>query len=428
LVIRVATVLGRPHRPPGGDPYAYYWGARLLATGHGFINPFDYNWHHQVVQSAAFAPMYTVLLAIPMVVGLKTYFVARLWTAIISSGAVVVVGLAGREIGGRRVALIAAFLTAVYPNIWMPDEIGAAESLVPLLVGAVLLFAYRFWKQPDFRRALWFGLSMGVLILARDELALLIVFMMVPLALLAKRPWRDRLSLLVVSGLATAFVLAPWVSYNMARFQNPTFVSNEAGVTLASADCNATFSGSLEGYWYMPCATDAPVKWSGDESAENAAYRAYVVSFLRHHQSRILPVTLAKIGRGFAFFHPMGQIDKDSSIETRPHNWALVGLYSYYVLLVLSVGGAILLRIRRVPIYPLLVIGLNVVIAMAIAFGNTRYRIPFEVPLVLMASVALDWIWSRVTGTSDAADGELSSSESLDQVGPTPGQPASVAT
>jgi hypothetical protein len=421
-------VTGRPHRPPGGDPYAYYYGARLLVAGHGFIDPFDYNLHHQVVQSAAFAPLYTLMLAVPMVVGLKTYFVARIWTAIVSSAAVVVVGLAGREIGGRRVALIAACVTALYPNIWMPDEIGAAESIVPLLVGAVLLFAYRFWKQPDIRRAVWFGLAMGALILERDELALLVVFMMVPLALLAKLPWRNRLTLLFVAGLAMALVLAPWVSFNMVRFQNPTFVSNEAGLTMASADCDATFAGPLEGYWYMPCAANAPVKWVGDQSAENAAYEKYVKSYLRHHESRILPVTMAKVGRGFGFFHPLQQINLDSTVETRPHNWALVGLYSYYALLALSVGGAVLMRMRRIPIYPMLGIGLNVVIAMAVAFGNTRYRIPFEVPLVLMSSVALQWIWGRAAGRPTEDDEEIIPSEARRQPAvAAAGQPASMA-
>lgn len=406
LGIRLATVFVNPSRPPGGDPYAYYWGARLLASGHGFISPFEYNLHHRVLQSAAFAPLYTVTLVVPMVLGLKTYFVARIWTCIVASAAVVVVGYAGREIGGRRVGLVAAALTALYPNIWMPDEIGAAESLVPLLVGATLLCAYRFWKKPDVRRAIWFGLALGLLILDRDELALLGLFVLVPLALLAAVPWRRRLILLAVGGLAAAVTVAPWVGYNLSRFQNPTFVSNEAGLTLASADCDATFSGQFEGYWWMQCAADAPVTYHGDESVENAAYRTYVYSYLRHHESRLVPVTAAKIGRAFGFFHPIQQIRFDSQIETRPHVWALTGLVVYYILLFLSIVGSVILRRRRIPIFPMWAIGLNVVIAVAIAFGNTRYRIPFEVPLVLMSSVALERAWARLMRSPGEASGD----------------------
>lgn len=406
LAIRVATVYGNPGRKAGGDPYAYYWGARLLVAGHGFINPFEFYGHHRVLQSAAFAPLYTVLLGIPMVAGLKTYFVTRLWTCIVAAAAVPVVGWAGKEIAGKRAGLIAAALTAIYPNIWMPGEIGAAEAIVPLLVGITLLFAYRLWRQPDIKRAVWFGLAFGALILGRDELALLYLFMFVPLLILARLDWRRRLTLLGVGTLATVVVVGPWVGYNLSRFEKTTFVSNEAGLTMASSDCDQTFYGPNEGYWSMSCATDAPVTYNGDESVENAAYQKYVFSYLRHHEGRLLPVTLAKIGRAFGFFHPLQQIQLDSFVETRPHNWALAGLSGYYLLLLLSVGGTVVLRrVHRVPVFPLWVIGLNVVIAVSIAFGNTRYRIPFEVPLVLMSGVALDWVWSRLR-PGDGRDGE----------------------
>jgi hypothetical protein len=423
LIIRVATVYGHPGRQAGGDPYAYFYGARLLVTGHGFIDPYAYLIYHQVVQSAAYAPLYMLTLAAPMLVGLKTFFVARLWTCIVSAAAVTMIGLTGREIAGRRAGLIAAALTAVYPNLWMPDEMVAAEALIPLLLGTVLFCAYRFWKQPDVRRAIWFGLSIGVLVLGRDELALLFVFMFVPLVLLAKLAWKRRLRLLAVGALSAVVVIGPWVGYNLTRFQKATFVSNEAGLTMASADCDATFYGPAIGYWSMPCAVGAPVQYHGDQSVENAAYQKYVYSYLRHHESRIPFVTLAKIGRAFALYRPMQQITLDSTIETRPHHWALTGLYAYYALLGLSVVGCVVLRKRHVPIFPLLVVGLNVVLAVAVAFGNTRYRIPFEVSLVLLSSVALDAAWTRLKGGRDAAQGtaEVAPSDSR------PTEPASLA-
>ena len=57
-------------------------------------------------------------------------------------------GYAGREMAGRRVGLIAALLVAVYPNLWMSDELGLSEALSPVLVALVLWMAYRFWKRP----------------------------------------------------------------------------------------------------------------------------------------------------------------------------------------------------------------------------------------------------------------------------------------
>src|ERR1700745_1959735 len=103
---------------------------------------------------------------------------------------------------GRRVGLIAAFLVAVYPNIWMSDELGLSETLTPLVVALVLLAAYRFWKRPGWGRVIWLGASMGVAALARDELGLLAVLILVPLALSAQAlSWGRRAAVLGAGAL-----------------------------------------------------------------------------------------------------------------------------------------------------------------------------------------------------------------------------------
>jgi hypothetical protein len=50
----------------------------------------------------------------------------------------------------------------------------------------------------------------------------------------------------------------------------------------------------------------------------------------------------------------------------------------------------VILRRRRVPIFPLLVLVVSVVISVSVTIGETRYRAVAEVPLVLGAAVALD--------------------------------------
>jgi hypothetical protein len=107
---------------------------------------------------------------------------------------------------------------------------------------------------------------------------------------------------------------------------------------------------------------------------------------------------MARLGRAFALFHPLQQIRLDSTVETRPYRWALVGLGMYYALVALSIGGLVILRRRRVPILPLLAVGLDVVVSVALTFGQTRYRSTFEISLVLAAAVQLDWVWSRIRG------------------------------
>jgi hypothetical protein len=114
-------------------------------------------------------------------------------------------------------------------------------------------------------------------------------------------------------------------------------------------------------------------------------------------------VELARVGRAFGAFHPLAQIDLDYYVETRPYHWALVGLGMYYVLFALALGGTVVLRRRRVPVFPLWALGLDVVATVLLSFGNTRYRTSFEVALVLLAAVQLDVFWGRLrrTGAPD---------------------------
>jgi 4-amino-4-deoxy-L-arabinose transferase-like glycosyltransferase len=403
LTIRLITVYSDPSKVAGGDAYFYHYAANLLVAGHGFLNPYYYYPHgaHHEVQSASFPPLFIWLVAIPSAVGLKTFLVERVWCCILGAAAIVVVGYTGREIGGRRVGLIAAFLLAVYPNIWMSDQLALSESIAPLLVAGVLLFSYRFWKDPSVKRAIVLGLSLGIAMLGRDELTALTVFLLVPLALFAKSlSWKRRFAVLGISLLATGVVVAPWVGYNMSRFQNPVFISTGLGVTLASSDCATTYSGSQEGYWSMRCAlkyaSEPSVNIHADESVEGAELQHLALDYVRAHENRLIPVTLAKVGRAFGFFHPGEQIQLDAFIETRPYHWALVGLGMYYVMFALSIGGAVILRRRRIPSFPLWAIGLVVVCSCALTFGQTRYRTTFEVCLVLMAAVTLEWFWAKL--------------------------------
>ena len=408
LGIRLGTVFGRPHRVPGGDAYYYHHAANLLVAGKGFIDPWRYYIHsaHHHVQTASWPPLFVFILAATSLVGFKSFFAHRVWCCAIGAAAVVATGVAGRRIAGRRVGLIAAFVVAIYPNIWMSDELALSECLTPLLIAVILLAAYRFWARPRWTSATVLGVVLGASVLARDELALLVPFILIPLALLARLPWRRRLAFAGVGTLAALVVVAPWVGYNMSRFEKPVYISNGLGVTLASANCDTTWSGRFEGYWSLTCALAAPVNPNADESVRESQARSYALHYIHKHEGRLLPVELARLGRAFGAFHPMWQVRLDAFIETRPYHWAVVGLGMYYALAALAVGGTVILRRRRVPVFPLWAVGLDVVASVLVTFGQTRYRTPFEVCLALLAAVQLEWLWAlvrqRLPGTSSA--------------------------
>jgi 4-amino-4-deoxy-L-arabinose transferase-like glycosyltransferase len=395
LVIRVLTVLGRPNRVPAADAFYYSGAANLLVQGKGFINPYLYYWAHQSVPSAQFPPGFVFTLAAASLVGFTSFFAHRMWCAILGAVAVAVCGLAGREIGGRRVGLITAFLVAVYPNIWMSDEMALSETITPLVVALVLLAAYRLWKGPSLKTAVAMGLALGVAVLTRDELSLLGLVVVVPMVLRAGSvPWRRRALILATVALSAVPIVLPWVAFNMSRFRDPVYVSTGLGPTLASTDCAQVWSGPLIGYWSWPCEQAPPPHPGYDESQTSAAAKAYAMRYVHAHESRLPVVALARIGRGFALFHPFQEIHLDAS-ESRPVHWALAGLWMYFALLPLAVVGAVALNRRGVTLLPLAGVAFTVVVSMVLAFGNTRYRIPFEVCLLVLAAAGIDWIWGR---------------------------------
>jgi hypothetical protein len=400
LAIRLATVFGRPNRAPGGDPN-YAWSlANLLVSGKGFINPLLYNFHHQhhIVQTAGWPPLWTFVLTVPIFFGFHTFYAARIWACIVGAAAVLVCGLAGREIAGRRVGLVATLLIAVYPNIWMNDELASSESLSPLCVALVLWFTYRFWRRPTGWNAVALGGSVGLAALCRDELALLAFLIVVPVVLIVRADWRRRLALLGLAGGAAAMLVFPWVGYNFSRFDKPVYISDGLGPTLASANCGLTYSGFDEGYWSFHCLKHVKYTYTptADESVNFARTETVGTTYIKAHVSELPGVIAARIGRGFALFRPIQQVRFDSLLETRPYHWALTGLYMYYSLLALSIGGTILLRRRRIPVFPLWAVALDVLFVFILSFGQTRYRVTFEVSLVLLAAVQLEWLWSKV--------------------------------
>jgi hypothetical protein len=257
--------------------------------------------------------------------------------------------------------------------------------------------AYRFWRAPTWGSVAALGAAIGLATLGRDELALLLLFILVPLVLLVRSAdWRRRIGLLVVGGALAGAVVFPWVGYNLSRFDRVVTVSDGFGPTLLSANCGATYSGRLEGYWFWGCLQGVHRNNSVDESVNNDHDQAVAMKFIRAHEGDLPKVTLARIGRGLGLYHPLDQVRLDAVLETRPYHWWLSGLLLYYALFALSIGGSFILRRRKIPIFPLWAIALDVLAVFVLSFGQPRYRVTLEVSLTILAAVQLEWLWARL--------------------------------
>lgn len=401
LAIRLASVLARPHLAAGGDPLEYVGQANLLVDGKGWIEPLLYAHHGLSEQTAKLPPLFTLLMAVCSVAGFKSFFAHRIWSAILGSMAVPVAAMLGKEVSGRRVGLLAALLVAVYPNMWMSDGLAMSETISPILAMLVVWAGYRMWKDPAPRRAAVLGIAIGFAALARDELLLLAVLVLLPVALLARdRAMTERIRLVVVGGACTILVIAPWVGFNLSRFSHPVFISDRFGVTVAASNCDAVWHGPLRGYWSMPCAAASAEGVRGDESAVDPVALRKGVDYVEHHLGGLPSIEAARLGRTFGFYRPVQQIDVDSFVEGRPRLWAFVGLGMFYGFAAGAVAGAVVLKRRGVPVFPMIAVGIDVVVAVLLTYGQTRFRATLEPLLVILTSVAVvSLIWREPSST-----------------------------
>jgi 4-amino-4-deoxy-L-arabinose transferase-like glycosyltransferase len=390
LAVRLAYILVVRHDvAPGGDAFFYHLGARLLVEGHGFIEPTPFI-NGIVEQSASHPPLYLLYLAIPSSVGLDGPVLHMVWSSFVGVGTVVVVGLTGREVAGPRAGLIAAGIAAVYPNLWVFDGFILSETMSMFTAILAVFLAYRFLRTPTPWRVAVLGFACGVASLARAELVLLVPLLLLPCLLITRAvDGRRKLKWLAAGGLAALIPIAPWVTFNMTRFDRPVFLSTGLEPTMLGANCDATYYGNLIGYFTPQCTESVRYKPGDDQSERNAESARIVREYVWDHKARAPVVVLARWGRVTGLFRPGQQLKIDQGIEGREGWVALAALWSFYAVAALAITGAVILRRRRVKVFPLLVPPAIVLFAVALALGSNRYRASAEPALVVLAAVAI---------------------------------------
>lgn len=375
----------------GGDSAYYHYQANALAQGLGFVDP----WSWAVRKTGTFPgaehpPLYTIFLAIPSSLGFDTFRQHIVAGGILGAFTVPMVGIAGRSVAGARVGIIAAFLAAVYANLWVNDALVLSETITALSVAFVVWLAYKFWRDPTMANAAWFGLACGFVALTRAEIVFYLPIVALPLALRARGlVTKERLQRLGAMALLTALPVVPWVGYNLTRFEEPVTLSTGGDFTLANTYCDSTFYGERLGWWDLRCMAD---RWKrpGDESEVSAKFREDGLDYLKDHLGRFPVVVAARVGRMWELYRPFQKLDFDSFEQGRsPNEVTRIALAQFYVLAALAIAGLVMLRRKKTIIYPLVGLAISSTLAAMIAFGNTRYRVPAEIMLVIAAAVPL---------------------------------------
>jgi 4-amino-4-deoxy-L-arabinose transferase-like glycosyltransferase len=386
-----------------GDQLFYNAEANRVAEGRGFVEPlWDVSHPGDKAPPAADHPPLTVMVLAPVswlvdhqplrgLIGdeLGTHVREHRYTmALLGTLLVVLIGLLGRRVGGDSVGLLAAAIAALSPNIWVNDGLIMSETVTSIVVVGVLWLAVTNIEKSSTLRIAALGALCGLAALARAELLLFVPLIALPIALRAQPRW-TRAALAVAASL---LVIAPWVGYNLARFDEPTFISTNDGLALSASNCDPVYYGAgtgLTSYDAAAHCVDDPSP-PGDQSEVAKVYRERAFDYARHHLARAPVVALARVGRTWSVYRPLDMIEYNRG-EGRETWVTRLGLAVYYPTVIAAAAGAVLLwrRRERWKDWVLLTPAIVVTISTALTYGQTRFRAAAEPSLAVLAAVAV---------------------------------------
>lgn len=398
LLLRVAYVLTvTQHDEHYYDATFYELQARSLARGDGFENVTPF----KLGENADHPPLTSIVLA-PAAWAPgdddSDRLLMRFEMVLFGLAVVVLVGLLGRAVAGERAGLLAAAIAAVYPSFWMNDGLLMSETLAALATVGALLLTYRLLRaRTQGEGALGLvaalGAVCGLAALVRAELALLVVLLALPAVWVTSRGdaaqrWKG-----IGAALgAAAIVVAPWVLFNLARFDEPTFLSTGDGPVLIGANCDDTYEGDNVGLWLVSCfPAESP---PGDQSVVSRRLRDDAWEYIEAHTSDLPYLTVARLGRLVSLYDPVGTVEFSVG-EGRPEWASWSGLAAFVVLVPFAVWGAIALRRRSVRIWPLLAPVWLVLASAVIFYGLPRFRVPLEPTVVVLGAVGIAALLAR---------------------------------
>ena len=323
------------------------------------------------------SPPWTLVLTAWGWVGLHSWFSQQILACVIGSCTVAIVGLAGRQIGGERVGLIAAGIAALYAGLWVYERALLSETLMMLIIAVLIFVAYRFNERPSIKLAALLGVLAGLLSLSRSEQILVLPFVIAPLILTMKvAMWRRRVGWLALAVSLTLVVLAPWTIYNQGRLHRFVPLSDNFAGAVLQGNCPVTYYGPYTGYYSFGCLL---IPQSNDQSIQGNDYLRLGLTYAEHHLSRLPLVLFAREGRAFGYWDPFQGVISDAQWEGTPPSrqdlvtnakaltalglqpngatsyvptatWVgRIALFTYWVLVTPAIIGAIILRRRRIP-------------------------------------------------------------------------------
>ena len=376
LAIRIVFVLATPNYALVHDALDYQRHAVSISGGHGFALSYG--------RPTAFRPpAYPIFLAAVYVVTGPDVEWGRIANALVGTGIVALIGVIALQLWGRREALIALVLSAVYiPLILVGQSIMSEPLFVLCLLGAIAcVLKSRRWPW-----VIAAGVLMGLAILGRANAIILLA----PLAAAVWRGWRAPVLLCV----AAALTVAPWTIRNYDTFHAFVPVSTQFGSALAGTYNSEAKADKVN-----------PASWRTLKRVDD--YRP-IFNKIRTTPEPVLEKQLRKASIEFIKAHPgyvltvaywttrrmLDLAGMDWSIHTAAtvsatRGWAIAGVICFWVFALLALFGATTRQARAAPWWLWSVPVLMYLSVVFLVVETPRYRLAIDPFIVLLAALAV---------------------------------------
>ncbi|MFT5204398.1 MAG: 4-amino-4-deoxy-L-arabinose transferase-like glycosyltransferase [Candidatus Aldehydirespiratoraceae bacterium] len=397
-----------------GDAAYHHGQANLLADTGRYLNPNVFLANGSHVDSAGDPPLFAAYLAAWSKIGVDAVdqhrIAASLWGLVL----IIVIGLFTRRLAGNAAGVIAAVIAAVHPLMWLNDMMLLSEGMYQPFVVLMFWAGYEWIKEPSRRNAVLLGVAIALATLIRAEAISLYAFMVLPLFWwVSTIDTREKVRQTILCGVAGLMLMSPWLIYNNLRFEEPVTVSAVTGTVMMAGACDTAWEGESIGIWARcfegrNLAPELEAKYPGswpDDEANRVTYDESVIDvfnrekafeYYRDNWKRFPKVAIARVGRSFEFIRVGHTLRVNYQVEGRWEEPSTLGLGMYYSLVPFSLIGIALLRKRGKRLTPLLSMWPMIAFASISTFGLTRYRVPVDIAMIVLASVALSWIVHRL--------------------------------
>jgi 4-amino-4-deoxy-L-arabinose transferase-like glycosyltransferase len=414
LCVRLAVVTADAGYRPANDALEYDYLARSIGAGEGYP-PSGYLL--QGGPTAVRGPAYPFLLGGLYALTSDSTLAGRLLNAVLGAAIVALLFLVAWRVWGRRVALAAAALAAVFPPFVLLSRDLVSESLfIALELAAILCVLEMRRSGGRLRWAAGAGAICGLAILTRPTgfIVLLAIFVGVSMQRPLLRP-RSLAPPAIFLACALAAIF-PWTVRDAIEFGRFVPVTTSAGIASAGTYNDvARIKGERPGAWIDPQIVPhfRPLfETRGiDEAEVDATLRREARAFAWEDPDYVAEAAAWNLLRLF-------EIEGGSVVDLRseavydrgigsalPSSERLglaiaVALAGFGLFAMLGPLGREVSRGRRIPRGPLFLwlVPLAIAAATLPIAGLPRYRLPIDPFILILAGIGLVALWDRRPG------------------------------